>query len=128
MAGEPPPITPEFNAAPEPPAVAESFDAASMSNDQAASLESQRQNLESMRAVPEVQGMDYTPGGVVEQSVHQSTNERMAPEREREIQELTARLDRRQVVEEKPAANLSPREAEIQRLAAQFKNNNRRKM
>lgn len=122
------PITPQFNAPPEPPAVTESFDAASMSGEQAQQLESQKQSLEAQRAVPEVQGMDYTPGGVVEQSVHQSTNERMAPEREREIQELTARLDRRQVVEEKPAANVSPREADIQRLAAQFKNGNRRKM
>lgn len=122
------PITPQFNHTPEP-AVTESFDAAAMSNDQAQQLESQRQNLEAQRAVPEVQGMEYTYGGTVEQSVHQTTNEQMAPDREREIAELTERLDRRNaqaVKEEPPPPPQLPddREAQIQELAGKFKTRN----
>ena len=132
FSGGPEPITPQFNHTPEPVAVTESFDAAAMSNDQAQQLESQRQNLEAQRAVPEVQGTEYTYGGTVEQSVHQTTNEQMAPDREREIAELNERLNRRQTrtVEEPPQKQETvqdSREAEIQELAAKFQRKNGRK-
>lgn len=120
------PITPEFNAPYEPyePPVAEDFHAAAMAQQQqTAHIEAQRQNLEAQRAEPEVQGMNYTYGGETEQTVHTSVEQ----QREREIAELTRRLDRDQGVQRSPEPENS-REAEINNLAGKFARSNSLKL
>jgi hypothetical protein len=86
-------LTAEFPDDREPerkPEVSADFEAASFTDEQAKQDQEKLDHLESQRAAPKVQGMDYTPGGEIEQAVH----ENVEAEREAEIASLESRIDR----------------------------------
>lgn len=82
-------LTPEFPREPER-SPSNDFEQAAVPDAHIQQLEQQKQVLESQRQTPEVQGMDYTPGGTVEQTVHTET----FSQRETEIRWLQERITR----------------------------------
>ena len=72
------------------PALANDFEAASFTDTQAEQDEARISQLEEQRATPQVQGTAYTIGGADEQATHET----VIDDRELEIRELQARVDR----------------------------------
>jgi len=86
-------LTAEFPDGREPertPDVSQDFEAASFTDEQARQDQARISQLESERATPQVQGMDYTIGGPEEQATHEA----VIDEREIEIRQLQSRVDR----------------------------------
>ena len=84
-------LTSEFPQGREPEreqSTSEQFDQ-SANDDYQQQMEEQLRALEAQRQAPEVQGMDYTIGGSVEQSVHTDT----FYDREAEIKELQEKME-----------------------------------
>lgn len=72
------------------PEAVQAFEAASHTDEQTRQDQDRIDALEAQRSKPEVQGMNYTIGGTIEQEVHEQVDQ----EREAEIKSLRERVAR----------------------------------